>query len=160
LATASRISLGSLRLWRQRETRRTYHFTDEEMAKHVGVKGALGGEGGFEKAKTKLEISAVMHRTQRAVDGRSFREIRAEIFDILPPEVSEPARTGVKFLQRQLVGPDARTYYPKDPTGYVTSPFRLNPKHERYRAKLEVLRARGKGPPERGDKKEGKKKKK
>lgn len=82
--------------------------------------------------------------------GRPLKEIEAEIWDHNTNPVGAGHRSGLKILRKPLKGPLYASWYPEAVAKNPHNPYRLTEKQERWKAKLKILRASGKGPPKKG----------
>lgn len=101
----------------------------------------------------KLEM---LNRGIAPSTGRPLKEIAADVWGWNKNPVGPGHRSGAKILRRPLKGPLYMEWYPPPASAYKNNEFPLTEKQERWRAKLRLLRAAGKGPPKKG---EGKRKK-
>jgi small subunit ribosomal protein S33 len=87
---------------------------------------------------------------------QAIQKLSQQIFGHLP---NMHMRTGNKFLKKRFTGIIEARYYPESitPIAKKTSPGYLTEQEDRRMAKLDQLRRRGKGPPQKGS---GKRKKK
>lgn len=88
--------------------------------------------------------------------GRKLSEIAAEIWDHNTNPAGPNHRSGLKALQKPLKGPLYASWYPEPDSKNPFNPFKLTPKQERWKEKLKILRAAGKGPPKKGSGKRSK----
>lgn len=88
--------------------------------------------------------------------GEPLRSLAADIWGWKKNPVGPGHRSGAKILERPLKGPLYTSWYPESPYKSKLNEFRVSEQQERWREKLRLLRAGGKGPPKKG---EGKRKK-
>lgn len=88
--------------------------------------------------------------------GQPLSEIAAEVWDHVTNPAGPGHRTGRKVLEKPLKGPLYASWYPESPAKNPYNPFKLTPKQERWKEKLKILRAAGKGPPKKGSGKRSK----
>lgn len=88
--------------------------------------------------------------------GRKLTEIAAEIWDHNTNPAGPNHRSGLKALRKPLKGPLYASWYPEPDSKNPFNPFKLTPKQERWKEKLKILRAAGKGPPKKGSGKRSK----
>lgn len=103
-----------------------------------------------ELSATDLEKLQALSKGVAPSSGRPLSEIAAEVWGHNRNPVGPGHRSGAKILRRPLKGPLYMSWYPPPPSSYSLNPYRLTPKQERWRAKLKMLRAVGKGPPKKG----------
>lgn len=82
--------------------------------------------------------------------GRKLSEIAAEVWDHNTNPAGPGHRSGLKTLRKPLKGPLYASWYPEPASKNPFNPFKLTPKQERWKEKLKMLRAAGKGPPKKG----------
>lgn len=84
--------------------------------------------------------------------GRTFAEVAAEVWEHVPPNERVPPgeRSVRKLLKKPLRGPLYASWYPPRPESLSFNKFKLTEKQERWKKKLRMLRAAGKGPPKKG----------
>lgn len=88
--------------------------------------------------------------------GRPLKDIAAEIWGHTRDPVGPGHRSGEKLLRRPLKGPLYTSWYPPPLYAYKSNPFKLTEKQMRWKEKLKILRASGKGPPKKGSGKRAK----
>ena len=88
--------------------------------------------------------------------GRSLAEIASEVWCHNRNPVGPNHRSGEKLLKKPLKGKLYTSWYPPDIRKVPGNPVRLSEKQLRWREKLKILRASGKGPPKKGEGKRSK----
>jgi len=88
--------------------------------------------------------------------GQPLRALAADVWGWNKNPVGPGHRSGSKILRRPLKGPLYTSWYPESPYKNKLNEFRMSEQSERWREKLRLLRAAGKGPPKKG---QGKRKK-
>lgn len=91
--------------------------------------------------------------------GGDLNEVIAHVWEHIP--ISERAKPGErsphKLLRKPLRGQEYVNHYPERIESVKELGMGLTEQQERYRKKLKLLRARGKGPPKKGEGKRSKK---
>lgn len=82
--------------------------------------------------------------------GRLLTDIAAEIWDHKQFLAGPGNRSGLTILQQPLKGPLYTSWYPLPASKNPHNPYKLTEKQERWKKKLKILRASGKGPPKKG----------
>lgn len=88
--------------------------------------------------------------------GRSLKEVAADVWGHSKNPVGSGHRSGERLLRKPLKGPLYTSWY-LPPLRTLPKGFpRLTPKQARWKEKLKLLRAAGKGPPKKGEGKRSK----
>lgn len=82
--------------------------------------------------------------------GRPLSEVAAEVWGHSRNVAGPSHRSGQKLLRKPLKGPLYTSWYPEPMSAIPENPFKLTPKQQRWKEKLKILRASGKGPPKKG----------
>lgn len=82
--------------------------------------------------------------------GRPLAELARDVWGYSANPAGPGHRSGLKILRRPLKGPLYASWYPEPLSANPLNPIRLTDKQERWRKKLKMLRASGKGPPKKG----------
>lgn len=101
-------------------------------------------------AMSDAEKVAMLRSGVAPASGRPMRDVAADVWGWNKNPVPPGQRSGAKILSRPLRGPMYLSWYPPRPSENKLNPYRLTEKQERWRAKLRLLRAAGKGPPKKG----------
>lgn len=108
------------------------------------------GARGFSSGLSDAEKITQLRAGKAPATGRPLSEIAAEVWGWNTNPVGPGNRSGAKILRRPLKGPLYEAWYPEAAEKNPHNQFRLTEKQERWRAKLRLLRAAGKGPPKKG----------
>lgn len=82
--------------------------------------------------------------------GRLLADVAAELWEHNPNPAGPGHRSGTRLLEKPLRGPLYANWYMPRPSENPESPMRMSEKQMRWRKKLKMLRASGKGPPKKG----------
>lgn len=134
------------------------------LAKHVGTHqtvSVIGASrhfaeipaGASTSTPTMADLEKIRILREKGIapaTGRKLADIAAEVWEHNTNPVGPGHRSGLKVLQKPLKGALYASWYPEPDAKNPFNPFKLTPKQERWKEKLKVLRAAGKGPPKKG----------
>ena len=99
---------------------------------------------------TEQQKVLMLQRGVAPATGRSLKEVAASVWGHTRDNVGPRNRSGQKLLRKPLKGHLYTGWYPPPPSANPFNPFKLTEKQQRWREKLKILRASGKGPPKKG----------
>lgn len=107
-------------------------------------------------AQTDEEKIRLLSRGIAPATGRSLADISAEVWCHNRTPAGVNHRSGEKILRRPLKGELYTSWYPTPLSKIPGNPIKLTAKQMRWKEKLRLLRASGKGPPKKGEGKRAK----
>lgn len=102
------------------------------------------------------KIRILQEERKSPASGRSLTDIASDIWQHNKTPTGAGHRSGLKILSRPLKGPLYKSWYPLALHEIEGNKFILTDKQERWKKKLKMLRASGKGPPKKGSGKRSK----